>query len=107
MRTICHHSQLYFYFETVLLRGLSWPPTCGSLFLSFLSPGNTGLYDHNWLYTGLKNETPSLRLIRKTLLTKDLFIIISKYTVAVFRRTRRGRQISLQVVSSHHVVAGI
>jgi hypothetical protein len=26
---------------------------------------------------------------------KDLFIIISNYTVAVFRHTRRGRQISL------------
>jgi hypothetical protein len=36
-----------------------------------------------------------------------LFIIISKYTVAVFRCTRRGCQISLQMVVSHHVVAGI
>jgi hypothetical protein len=33
--------------------------------------------------------------------------IICKYTVAVFRRTRRGHQISLQMVVSHHVVAGI
>jgi hypothetical protein len=38
---------------------------------------------------------------------KDLFIIIRKYTVAVFRHTRRGHQISLQMVVSHHVVAGI
>jgi hypothetical protein len=38
---------------------------------------------------------------------KNLFIIISKYTVAVFRCTRRGHQISLQMVVSHHVVAGI
>jgi hypothetical protein len=38
---------------------------------------------------------------------KDLFIIISKYTVAVFRCTRRGRQMSLRMVVSHHVVAGI
>jgi hypothetical protein len=37
---------------------------------------------------------------------KDLFTIIHKYTVAVFRLTRRGRQISLRVVMSHHVVAG-
>jgi hypothetical protein len=29
---------------------------------------------------------------------KTLFIIICKYTVAVFRHTRRGRQISLQMV---------
>jgi hypothetical protein len=38
---------------------------------------------------------------------RDLFIIIHKYTVADFRRTRRGCQISLQMVVSHHVVAGI
>jgi hypothetical protein len=38
---------------------------------------------------------------------KDLFIIIDKYTVAVFRHTRRGHQISLWVVVSLHVVAGI
>ena len=38
---------------------------------------------------------------------KDLFIIIYKYTVADFRRTRRGHQISLRVVVSHHVVAEI
>jgi hypothetical protein len=35
-----------------------------------------------------------------------LFIIICKYTVAVFRCTRRGRQISSRVVVNHHVVAG-
>jgi hypothetical protein len=33
--------------------------------------------------------------------------IICKYTVAVFRHSRRGNQISLQMVVSHHVVAGI
>jgi hypothetical protein len=38
---------------------------------------------------------------------KIFFFIICKYTVAVFRHTRRGRQISLQIVVSHHVVAGI
>jgi hypothetical protein len=38
--------------------------------------------------------------------SKDLFIIY-KYTVAVFKRTTRGNQISLQMVVSHHVVAGI
>jgi len=32
--------------------------------------------------------------------------IIYKYTVAVFRHTRRGHQIPLQMVVSHHVVAG-
>jgi hypothetical protein len=38
---------------------------------------------------------------------KDLFIVICKYTVAVFRHTRRGCQISLLMVVSHHMVAGI
>jgi hypothetical protein len=38
---------------------------------------------------------------------KIYLFIICKYTVAVFRHTRRGRQISLQMVVSHHVVAGI
>jgi hypothetical protein len=37
---------------------------------------------------------------------KDLFII-NKYIVTDFRRTRRGSQISLWVVVSYHVVAGI
>ena len=38
---------------------------------------------------------------------KDLFIIIHKYTVTDFRCIRRGCQISLRIVVSHHVVAGI
>jgi hypothetical protein len=38
---------------------------------------------------------------------KIYLFVICKYTGAVFRHTRRGRQISLQVVVSHHVVAGI
>jgi hypothetical protein len=38
---------------------------------------------------------------------KDLFIIICKYTVAVVAHTRRGYQITLRVVVSQHVVAGI
>jgi hypothetical protein len=33
--------------------------------------------------------------------------IICKYTVAVFRHSRRGHQISVQMVVSHHVDAGI
>jgi hypothetical protein len=36
---------------------------------------------------------------------KDL-LIIKRYTAVVFRHTIRGRQISLQMVVSHHVVAG-
>jgi hypothetical protein len=38
---------------------------------------------------------------------KIYLFIICKYTVAVFRHSRRGRQIMLQMVVSHHVVAGI
>ena len=38
---------------------------------------------------------------------KIYLFIICKYTAAVFRHTRRGHQIPLQMVVSHHVVAGI
>jgi hypothetical protein len=37
---------------------------------------------------------------------KIYLFIICKYTVAVFRHPRRGHQISLRMVVSHHVVAG-
>jgi len=40
------------------------------------------------------------------ILKRDLFVMY-KYTVAVFRHARRGHQIPLQMVVSHHVVAGI
>jgi hypothetical protein len=36
-----------------------------------------------------------------------IYLFICKYTVAVFRHSRRGSQISLQMVVSHHVVTGI
>jgi hypothetical protein len=36
-----------------------------------------------------------------------LLFSICKYTVAVFRHSRRGSQISLRMVVSHHMVAGI
>ena len=35
-----------------------------------------------------------------------LFIFVCKYIVVIFRHTRRGYQISLQMVVSYHVVAG-
>lgn len=38
---------------------------------------------------------------------KIYLFIICKYTVAVFRHSRRGSQILLQMVVSHHGVAGI
>jgi hypothetical protein len=34
-------------------------------------------------------------------------IYLNKYTVTIFRQARRGHQISLGVVVSHHVIAGI
>jgi hypothetical protein len=36
-----------------------------------------------------------------------MYLFICKYTVAVFKHSRRRSQISLQMVVSHHVVAGI
>jgi hypothetical protein len=41
------------------------------------------------------------------LFLKIYLFIICKYTVAVFRHSRRGSQISLGMVVSHHVVTGI
>jgi hypothetical protein len=38
---------------------------------------------------------------------KIYLFIIYKYTVAVLRYSRRGHRISLRMVVSHHVVAGI
>jgi hypothetical protein len=38
---------------------------------------------------------------------KIYLFIICKYTVVVCRHARRGSQILLQMVVSHHVVAGI
>jgi hypothetical protein len=46
------------------------------------------------------------RLVPACASPKIYFIIIQKYTVAVFRHARRGLQVSLRVVVSHHVVAG-
>jgi hypothetical protein len=71
--------------------------------LMFLVPPLLDLDDvihENALYNFV-TETKSL-----TFFFKDLFIIC-KYTVAVFRHPRRGSQISLRMVVSHHAVAGI
>jgi hypothetical protein len=37
---------------------------------------------------------------------KIYLFYVCEYTVTVFRHTRRGHQIPLQMVVSHHVVAG-
>jgi hypothetical protein len=49
---------------------------------------------------GREREKRDLGWLGAFFFGKDLFI-------AVFRHTRRGRQISLWMVVSHHVVAGI
>jgi hypothetical protein len=62
----------------------------------------------NWLLGPLlARVNPARSVAASSRPKKDLFIIINKYTVAVFRRTRRGHQSSLWVVVSHHVVAEI
>jgi hypothetical protein len=38
---------------------------------------------------------------------KIYLFVICKYTVAIFRHSRRGSQIPLKIDVSHHVVAGI
>jgi hypothetical protein len=50
---------------------------------------------------------PSLRAVVHFFKRFIYLFIICKYTVAVFRHSRRGSQISLRMVVSHHVVAGI
>jgi hypothetical protein len=69
------------------------------------------LWSKAWVFLLDTCSFPSLLLIKKHTITssipvflfffflkKDLFIIIYKYTVGVFRHARRGHQISLQVV---------
>jgi hypothetical protein len=53
------------------------------------------------------NDSPECLLIPQELSTLFFCFIICKYTVAVFRHSRRGSQISLRMVVSHHVVTGI
>jgi hypothetical protein len=40
------------------------------------------------------------------ILSFNYLFYICEYTVDIFRHTRRGHQIPLQIVVSHHVVAG-
>jgi hypothetical protein len=58
-----------------------------------------------------KSQKPNINACRHTLFLQPIFFknlfIICKYTVAVFRHSRRGSQILLQMVVSNHVVAGI
>jgi hypothetical protein len=69
---------------------------------SCLSASQRGVY---LTQEALGQDSRSRVLWAYTLLKKDLFIIY-KYTVADFRHPRKGHQVSLQVVVSHHVVTG-
>jgi hypothetical protein len=114
---------LYYYLFTYLLTYLF---TCLFVCLfvfrdrvSLYSPGCPGTHSVNQAGLELRNSPAStsqvlgLKACATTtqqeykIFFKDLCIIICKYTVAVFRHTRRGCQISLQMVVSHHVFAGI
>jgi len=85
------------------------PPPCSSSQLSLWSQGIhapviSASTRHSKQYRRRSRQKTHTQKISKFFF-KDLFIIY-KYTVAVFRYTRRGHQISLQMVVSHHVVAG-
>ena len=81
------------------------------------SPGCPGTHSVDQAGLELRNPPASasqvlgLKVCTTTRFTKlfffkDLFIIC-KCTVAAFRHPRRGHQISLPMVVSHHVMAGI
>jgi hypothetical protein len=55
----------------------------------------------------VRGDFLSLSLSLSLFLRFIYLFIICKYTVAIFRHTRRGHQITSQMVVSHHVVAGI
>ena len=59
----------------------------------------------NWIFRTSAPSGQHCLLSPWLLWRKDFFIIIHKYTVADFRCTRSGHQISLWVVMNHHVVA--
>jgi hypothetical protein len=74
------------------------------------SPGIKGVHPHaqeTWNNFLLLPPPPSFSSSFFFLKKSYLFIIIYKYIVAVFRHIKRRHQIPLQMVVSHHVVAGI
>jgi hypothetical protein len=66
--------------------------------------------------SGSNNEGESLMIDWSPLEPRHLILIflflkiylfyVYEYTIALFRHTRRGHQIPLQMAVSHHVVAG-
>ena len=75
--------------------------------IDVLVPVNYGW--HHWAWKQSAKPVPDINTKnRMFIFFKDLLIIICKYTVAVFRHTRRGQcQLSIQMVVNHHVVPGI
>jgi hypothetical protein len=73
------------------------------------SPGSGITGKCELLDIGARNQNTSFARAAGALFffLKIYLFTICKYTVVVFRYTRRGHQISLRVVVSHHVVAGI
>ena len=72
--------------------------TCGTF--NFNTPAG-------FLFSQLQNIILARKHSFYLFFLKIYLFIICKYTVAVFRHTRRGSQILLRMVVSHHVVAGI
>ena len=60
--------------------------------------GRGEYYIHLHMVLGIQMSSLSFFL-------KNYLFNVYEYIVAVFRHTRRGHQILLQMVSSHHVVA--
>ena len=65
------------------------------------------LWKSSWVLSPTEPSHQPLLTLSFLFFLKIYLYIICKYTVAVFRHTRRGCQISLRMVVSHHVVAGI
>jgi len=64
------------------------------------------IYNFVYLLNIFESTVAEAKALDNVWFLKIYLFIIYKYTVAVFRHTRRGHQISLQMVVSHHVVAG-
>jgi hypothetical protein len=111
-------------FHTILhhLRELCWNVTAHDVTLGALSvtllTGLLSIFHQAWLpgwgltvlsfFPFFPSPSPSPSFLPSFLAClDDLFIyFMYEYTVAVFRHTRRGHRIPLQMVVSHHVVAG-
>jgi hypothetical protein len=79
---------------------------CGSIKMPY--PGS---YKQKAEWVTRKHGVGKLKLLislsYRCFFLKIYLFILCKYTVAVFRHSRRGHQISLWMVVSHHLVAGI